>query len=109
MRRWGRDVGPVFMHGISNTLSGCVGSIQNYLVFVNSVLFVNTGGDSRLAGYMLAGATAGLWVAGPIVIGYVPVMVVGTLIAIWPERRLPQPARRQADTAVSAATPGDIA
>jgi SulP family sulfate permease len=70
----------LIMHGISNTLSGCVGSIQNYLVFVNSVLFVNTGGDSRLAGYMLAAATAGLWVAGPIVIGYVPVMVVGTLI-----------------------------
>jgi SulP family sulfate permease len=70
----------LIMHGLSNTLSGCVGSIQNYLVFVNSVLFVNTGGDSRLAGYMLAAATAGLWVAGPIVIGYVPVMVVGTLI-----------------------------
>ncbi|KAL1585358.1 hypothetical protein WHR41_05915 [Cladosporium halotolerans] len=70
----------LIMHGVSNTLSGCVGSIQNYLVFVNSVLFVNTGGDSRLAGYMLAAATAGLWVAGPIVIGYVPVMVVGTLI-----------------------------
>ncbi|KAM0723209.1 hypothetical protein Q7P37_001409 [Cladosporium fusiforme] len=70
----------LIMHGVSNTLSGCVGSIQNYLVFVNSVLFVNTGGDSRLAGYMLAAATAGLWVAGPNVIGYVPVMVVGTLI-----------------------------
>lgn len=70
----------LIMHGISNTLSGCVGSIQNYLVFVNSVLFMETGGDSRLAGYMLALATFGLWVAGPVVIGYVPVMVVGTLI-----------------------------
>jgi len=70
----------LIMHGISNTLSGCVGSIQNYLVFVNSVLFMNTGGNSRLAGYLLAAATFGLWVAGPIVIGYVPVMVVGTLI-----------------------------
>lgn len=70
----------LIMHGISNTLSGCVGSIQNYLVFVNSVLVINTGGDSRLAGYMLAAATFGLWVAGPVVIGYVPVMVVGTLI-----------------------------
>ncbi|KAK5168317.1 uncharacterized protein LTR77_006886 [Saxophila tyrrhenica] len=70
----------LIMHGISNTLSGCVGSIQNYLVFVNSVLFMNTGANSRLAGYMLAAATFGLWVAGPIVIGYVPVMVVGTLI-----------------------------
>ena len=70
----------LIMHGISNTLSGCVGSIQNYLVFVNSVLFMNTGGDSRLAGYLLAAATFGLWVAGPALIGYVPVMVVGTLI-----------------------------
>jgi len=70
----------LIMHGISNTLSGCLGSIQNYLVFVNSVLFMNTGGDSRLAGYMLALATFGLLVAGPVVIGYVPVMVVGTLI-----------------------------
>ena len=70
----------LIMHGISNTLSGCVGSIQNYLVFVNSVLFMDTGGNSRLAGYLLAAATFGLWVAGPVVIGYVPVMVVGTLI-----------------------------
>lgn len=70
----------LIMHGISNTISGCCGSIQNYLVFANSVLFINTGGNSRLAGFMLAAATFGLWVAGPIVIGYVPVMVVGTLI-----------------------------
>lgn len=70
----------LIMHGFSNTLSGCVGSIQNYLVYVNSVLFMDTGGDSRLAGYLLAAATAALWVIGPVVIGYVPVMVVGTLI-----------------------------
>lgn len=70
----------LIMHGVSNTLSGCVGSIQNYLVYVNSVLFMDTGGDSRLAGYMLAAATAVLWVIGPVVIGYVPVVVVGTLI-----------------------------
>ena len=70
----------LLLHGISNTLSGCVGSIQNYLVFVNSVLFIDNGGNSRLAGYLLAAATAGLWVAGPVVIGFVPVMVVGTLI-----------------------------
>lgn len=53
----------LIMHGVSNALSGCVGSIQNYLVFVNSVLFMNTGGNSRLAGYMLAAATFGLWVS----------------------------------------------
>jgi SulP family sulfate permease len=70
----------LIMHGISNTLSGCVGSIQNYLAFVNSVLFIETGGNSRLAGYLLTLATFGLLIAGPVVIGYVPVMVVGTLI-----------------------------
>lgn len=70
----------LIMHGISNGVSGCVGSIQNYLVFVNSALFMQTGADRRLAGYMLAAATFGLWVAGPVVIGFVPVMVVGTLI-----------------------------
>ncbi|KAK3725144.1 hypothetical protein LTR37_000655 [Vermiconidia calcicola] len=70
----------LIMHGISNTLSGCVGSIQNYLVFVNSVLFIECGADNRLAGYLLAAATFALWIVGPVVIGYVPVMVVGTLI-----------------------------
>ena len=57
------------LHGYSNFLSGCFGSIQNYLVYVNSVLFMDTGGDSRLAGYMLAAATAALWVVGQGVIG----------------------------------------
>lgn len=70
----------LILHGVSNTLSGCVGSIQNYLVYVNSVLFMETGGDNRLAGYLLAAATAALWIIGPVVIGYVPVIVVGTLI-----------------------------
>ncbi|KAF2862764.1 hypothetical protein K470DRAFT_242747 [Piedraia hortae CBS 480.64] len=70
----------LIVHGVSNTLSGALGSIQNYLVFVNSALFMETGGNSRAAGVLLAAATAGLWVAGPRVIGFVPVMVVGTLI-----------------------------
>ncbi|KAL9049802.1 MAG: hypothetical protein Q9162_007010 [Coniocarpon cinnabarinum] len=67
-------------HGISNALSGCFGSIQNYLVYVNSDLFMSNGGNSRLAGCMLAGATFGVLVAGPEMIGYVPIMVVGALI-----------------------------
>ncbi len=43
---------------------------------------------------------AWLWLGGL-------VMVIGTIIAIWPERRLPQRARRRADAAVSAAAQGD--
>ncbi|KAF2089134.1 hypothetical protein K490DRAFT_38608 [Saccharata proteae CBS 121410] len=67
-------------HGMSNALSGFVGSIQNYLVYVNSVMFMDHGGNSRLAGIMLAIATTAVWMAGPGLIGYVPIMVVGTLI-----------------------------
>ncbi|KAK9354512.1 sulfate transporter family-domain-containing protein [Lipomyces doorenjongii] len=67
-------------HGISNALSGCCGSIQNYLVYTNSLLFIRSGADSRVAGFMLAAATTGVMVAGPVVIGFIPVMVVGALI-----------------------------
>ncbi|PVI07212.1 sulfate transporter family protein-like protein [Periconia macrospinosa] len=67
-------------HGISNTISGCVGSIQNYLVYANSIMFIDNGGDSRLAGGLLAAATTGVWIAGPAMIGYIPICLVGALI-----------------------------
>ncbi|KAJ5665932.1 uncharacterized protein N7477_008380 [Penicillium maclennaniae] len=67
-------------HGVTNALSGFMGSIQNYLVYTNSLLFIASGGESRLAGLMLAAATAGVMVIGPVIIGYIPVMVVGALI-----------------------------
>lgn len=67
-------------HGYSNALSGLVGSIQNYLVYTNSVLFIRAGADDRLAGVLLAAGTAAVMVAGPVVIGYIPVCVVGSLI-----------------------------
>ncbi|KAL2685306.1 hypothetical protein Neosp_006403 [[Neocosmospora] mangrovei] len=68
------------LHGYSNFLSGCFGSIQNYLVYANTVFFMRSGGNSRLAGYMLAVATFGVMVIGPSLIGFIPVMMVGTLI-----------------------------
>lgn len=84
-------------HGLSNALSGFSGSVQvrflkqysvvsaltdlqNYLVYTNSVLFVRSGGDSRVAGVMLAAATFGVLVSGAMIIGYIPIMVVGALI-----------------------------
>ncbi|KAL8712299.1 MAG: hypothetical protein Q9220_003450 [cf. Caloplaca sp. 1 TL-2023] len=67
-------------HGLSNALSGLCGSIQNYLVYTNSVLFVRSGGNSRVAGIMLAIATFGILITGPVLIGYIPIMVVGALI-----------------------------
>ena len=41
---------------------------------------MRSGGDSRFAGFMLAVATFGILMIGPIIIAYIPVMVVGTLI-----------------------------
>ncbi|KAI9486113.1 MAG: sulfate transporter family-domain-containing protein [Benjaminiella poitrasii] len=67
-------------HGISNAVSSLFGTVQNYLVYTNSLLFIRSGGDSRVAGVMLAGATAFLWMIGPWIVGYIPVMVVGSLI-----------------------------
>lgn len=67
-------------HGVTNVLSGFCGSIQNYLVYTNSLLFIDSGGNSRLAGILLAAATAGVLFIGPIIIGYIPIMVVGALI-----------------------------
>ena len=54
--------------------------LSDYLVYTNSLLFIKSGGDSRLAGLMLAGATTILWFAGPGIVGYIPIMVVGALI-----------------------------
>ncbi|KIV88527.1 hypothetical protein PV10_08203 [Exophiala mesophila] len=67
-------------HGLSNCVSGLFGSVQNYLVYTNSLLFMDSGGNDRLAGLMLAAATFGILLAGPVIIGFIPIMVVGALI-----------------------------
>ncbi|KAJ9287453.1 hypothetical protein DTO027B5_6853 [Paecilomyces variotii] len=67
-------------HGVTNALSGFAGSIQNYLVYTNSLLFIDSGGNSRLAGILLAVATGGILIVGPVIIGFIPIMVVGALI-----------------------------
>lgn len=59
---------------------GKLTSWQNYLVYTNSLLFMRCGGDSRVAGVMLAAGTFGIMVIGPVIIGYIPIMVVGALI-----------------------------
>ncbi|KAF9159853.1 hypothetical protein DFQ26_006120, partial [Actinomortierella ambigua] len=67
-------------HGWSNLLSGAAGTVQNYLVYTNSLLFIKSGGDSRVAGVMLAVASFVVFLIGPWIVGYIPVMVVGSLI-----------------------------
>ncbi|EGO53027.1 hypothetical protein NEUTE1DRAFT_73236 [Neurospora tetrasperma FGSC 2508] len=85
------------LHGYSNFLSGCFGSIQNYLVYANSVFFMRSGGNTRLAGIMLAVLTFLVMMIGPSLIGFIPVMMVGVLIfdlgfellieAVWQPRK----------------------
>ena len=53
---------------------------QNYLVYTNTLLFIRSGGDSRIAGTLLALATFAIMLVGPVIIGFIPVTVVGALI-----------------------------
>ncbi|KAJ2925987.1 hypothetical protein H1R20_g11096, partial [Candolleomyces eurysporus] len=69
-------------HGYSNLLSGLVGTVPNYLVYVNTLLFYRVGGTTRIASFLLAVATVGLLVIGTGPIAYLPVMVVGALIFV---------------------------
>lgn len=67
-------------HGWSNLVSGMLGSIQNYLVYTNSVLFIRAGADSAMAGYLLMVLTAIIMFIGPIIISFIPICIVGSLI-----------------------------
>ncbi|KAF9483648.1 sulfate anion transporter [Pholiota conissans] len=69
-------------HGYSNLLAGFIGTVPNYLVYVNTLLFYRVGGDNRIAGFLLAIATAVLLVIGSGPIAFIPVMVVGSLIFV---------------------------
>ncbi|QEU62913.1 hypothetical protein KDRO_F08490 [Kluyveromyces lactis] len=67
-------------HGYSNLISGFLGSIQNYLVYTNSVLFIRAGADSPIAGIMLTIGTFIVMVIGPVIISFIPICIVGSLI-----------------------------
>ncbi|AMD19847.1 HCL304Cp [Eremothecium sinecaudum] len=67
-------------HGYSNLFSGLLGSVPNYLVYTNSVLFIRAGANNALPGLLLAVATVFVMVAGPDSISFVPIPIVGSLI-----------------------------
>ncbi|KAF4588225.1 hypothetical protein EYR38_010192 [Pleurotus pulmonarius] len=69
-------------HGYSNLLAGLAGTVPNYLVYVNTLLFYRVGGSTRIAGLLLAIATAALLFVGTGPIAFIPVMVVGALILV---------------------------
>ncbi|KAJ7021466.1 sulfate transporter family-domain-containing protein [Mycena alexandri] len=69
-------------HGYSNLLAGLLGTVPNYLVYVNTLLFYRVGGGTRIAGFLLAVATTVLLLIGTGPIAFIPVMVVGALIFV---------------------------
>jgi SulP family sulfate permease len=69
-------------HGASNALAGLAGTVPNYLVYVNTLLFYRVGGGTRVAGALLALATLGLLLLGTGPVAYIPVLGVGALIFV---------------------------
>lgn len=69
-------------HGYSNLFAGLLGTVPNYLVYINTLLFYRVGGGNRIAGFLLAVATFGLLLMGTAPIAYLPVLVVGALIFV---------------------------
>jgi SulP family sulfate permease len=69
-------------HGYTNLLAGVFGTVPNYLVYVNTLLFYRVGGGTRIAGFLLAAATTFLLLIGTGPIAYIPVMLVGSLIFV---------------------------
>lgn len=51
-------------HGFSNMIAGLLGTVPNYLAYVNTLLFYRVGGGTRVAGFLLGVATAGIMWAG---------------------------------------------
>ncbi|THU94065.1 hypothetical protein K435DRAFT_168393, partial [Dendrothele bispora CBS 962.96] len=69
-------------HGYSNLLAGVLGTVPNYLVYVNTLLFYRVGGTTRISGFLLALATLGLLMMGTGPIAYIPIPVVSALIFV---------------------------
>jgi len=68
------------IHGFSNFLSGLVGSLQNYLTYSHTLLFIRSGGGNHIASFSLAMVTSVIFVIGGDIIKYVPIIVVGGLV-----------------------------
>ncbi|KAF0700441.1 Aste57867_9025 [Aphanomyces stellatus] len=67
-------------HGISNTLGGLVGSVQNYLCYSTSALYYKCGGGGRLQSVMIGGILSIFFFTGPSVVAYVPRCMAGCLM-----------------------------
>ena len=67
-------------HGWSNTISGLVGGLQNYMAYSISFLYAQNGGRGKISSLLIALFTMLLFVIGPSITQYLPRCMAGTLI-----------------------------
>eukprot|EP00656_Telonema_subtile_P001767 TRINITY_DN10764_c0_g1_i1.p1 TRINITY_DN10764_c0_g1~~TRINITY_DN10764_c0_g1_i1.p1 ORF type:complete len:522 (-),score=117.59 TRINITY_DN10764_c0_g1_i1:114-1679(-) len=68
-------------HGYSNLLAGATGTLQNYLVYCNSALYRNSGGDGLASSLAVLLGTLVMMGCGSAMIGFVPRMLAGCMMA----------------------------
>jgi len=68
------------VHGYSNLLAGLFGTVQNYLVYSNSLLYWKCGGGGVSCGLILAAVGSYFFVVGPDAVAYVPRCMAGCLL-----------------------------
>lgn len=67
-------------HGISNTLGGLCGSVQNYLCYSTSALYYKCGGGGRKSGLVIGLLMLYFFFIGPNAVSYVPRCMAGCLM-----------------------------
>lgn len=67
-------------HGISNTLGGLCGSVQNYLCYSTSALYYKCGGGGRKSGFVIGLLMLYFFFIGPNAVSYVPRCMAGCLM-----------------------------
>lgn len=67
-------------HGISNTLGGLCGSVQNYLCYSTSALYFKCGGTGRRSGFVIGVCLLFFFVVGPNAVSYVPRCMAGCVM-----------------------------
>ncbi|RLN89057.1 hypothetical protein BBJ28_00019329 [Nothophytophthora sp. Chile5] len=67
-------------HGISNTLGGLCGSVQNYLCYSTSALYYKCGGGGRRSGFVIALVMLFFFFVGPNAVAYVPRCMAGCVM-----------------------------
>ncbi|EQC39095.1 hypothetical protein SDRG_03303 [Saprolegnia diclina VS20] len=67
-------------HGISNTLGGACGSVQNYLCYSTSALYYKCGGGGRIQSFLIGAILSIFFFTGPSAVAYVPRCMAGCLM-----------------------------